>query len=829
MPDRNYQVWVYKSTSTGVSSGNVDFTFQTELAAPPTITDSVMRPLEGRSESMSWSVPIVDVNSTVMARIADSSGRMNILNRMVAIRGSLATSSGSTFMGVGRVTDVVEQPDRTFQLVAGDELTLARQTEIFSTNTTRLFPMGVHKPYGPFSPGHPAKATVYVDEVINGVRRVFLRLDETAIRNAAGVGMLQGAVSQITGDQVSSGDLADWSTVTGNFKNVRVRLFTDPSSSGKDFGIVGFGTPTDLDIDANRFDVLAWTITQIGGLGSIKDWALSNGVSVWVATKAAAGAWTHGFIHMFGHDPTPITPLHIGGRGGKHPADHAKDALTGLYSTASSVLPRLSTASIDTMRANPMVAQRFRITGPSNMLDWVSESVLAPNLLAPVPARDGSIHIKSLERPNSTGDIKFTFTESNLASHPTWRHARSEQITQIKYNYTHETSHYILHPVTVNQTLGVRFNVGDVQARGTLRPQASDLIDVTDRQDIVLHDRVTKIGKIAYTIDAEGYHTSDNAGFGVTVGVQPVTFGSHQSIIPHIKRHAPQVLYRFGDGPIRGKFTSLSTAENLDVGDWVKITLNTYPDPTNLGRGGNRIVQLVGRQQGPQGPTWDYIDGGPSLSPPSAPTLTLATSPIHPRHRLVVTVGNVPGAGGVELRLAESSTQPSSGSTKWNPSGLNITATGQFNIDWLPNNSTWFVGGVAFQNDNAFKSTLAISTKQNTAALTAPTINSFDSVRGGGTIICRYTPGHENYPTGVYLDTSTSATLTTSNLVGLTRPGARFHLIAGLDVATTYFIGLRHHDAFGGFSAFDTTKFATTGTKDTLPPLAGFVRILGDT
>jgi hypothetical protein len=151
MTDKLFRFDIYNPGSTDLTTGNIDYTLETELAEAPTVLGPIVRPLQGRSEARPWTVSVVDQSTAVTSRLADSSGRMDTLGRLARLRESRAGAAFAN-VGVGRIADVFLEDVGAYRFTVEDEGFLSRRATIFtkSTNTTVFYPAGPLNQYGPW-------------------------------------------------------------------------------------------------------------------------------------------------------------------------------------------------------------------------------------------------------------------------------------------------------------------------------------------------------------------------------------------------------------------------------------------------------------------------------------------------------------------------------------------------------------------------------------------------------------------------------------------------------------------------------------------------------
>lgn len=779
----DYRFRIYNAGATGLSTANVDFTLDgSRLAAPIHVRAPTVLPGRGRSEAQPWDVMIADMGSTFTSQLADSSGRLNLLGR-IGLAQTNRDGAGWTNLGAGRLTDIyLDDSVAAYRVVVEDERTLEGTALIFNTtNTTRLFPGGPHTQYGGW--GGPNKGNVEVSGrgteagTTNMWRVTFFRAFPP-ISNAAR--------EAIKNDLISNPAL----TTKGNFTHARLRI------GNTDYPIVGA-------LDVSSTNPSGWSRPSENFTGSIDSWG-DQLVRVWVAASSnqltAVTEYSSAFLHMFTAPPSAATPLHIGGGGGQHPMQILKNILDGTYSSTETPKVRYSTAALSTgstgLMGQPMPLVRFRITGPAVLREWVEDYLYAPFMVAPTIARDGTIVPVSLKLPNSTAAIATTLTGANLRDpHPSWSHPRRDAVTVLNVEYEHE----------------------QFSADG-----AADHIEGVPKTFEVLHDRVSMLGRKTLTLKAHGLHTG--AGSPNQVDGQQVTNTvDFKRYVAFIQR---DFFDRFGDGPIMGTLHGMESGSSaITPGKFVKVNLETYPNPANAARGGTRIVQVLGRGDTPLGPEFPYLDAGPNLQQVTNPTIALTTSAADPHHSVVATIGTVPAGGSFNLELAHSSALPAASNQLWQSWETTGRTSGAYRIGRRPSNTkVW--ARVQATKPNRIRSDWVNSTGKTTLKITGPTGFAGSSI-SAGTVLGTWSIGDPAYDVSVHADTSTSAALSTANRITMMAAGSKRYRFEGLDSTTKYLLGVRHVDPYGGVSTGSYAAVTTTVATRTSPSMLGISVLRG--
>lgn len=795
MANKNFRLLVATPGATATpASSDADYILDTQLAEAPSVLGPIVRPLQGRTEARPWSVTAVDQSTFITSRLADSSGRMDTLGRIAAVQTQSEGGAWSN-LGVGRISDVFLEDVAAYRFTMEDERILERRATIFNTtNTTRLFPGGPHVNYGVFQP--PIKGSGIIGGEFGEYRAFVFDNNYPYMPNAV--------IDTIGNDAVPNPIVSTGSTV-GNFDNVRL---TVGASTYEVLTFTGEGVSTDAGAIPSPDLVTGIEVVAKNGISYV----------IWAATTAFAlgDSFSSAFLHMMGAPPSPVTPLHIGGSDGIPPATMVQNVLEGDYSSSGTLLPRLSTAAIDTLLLEPIAPVRFRVTKSANMAQFLEDQVYPQAGMVPFVDSSGVITPKSVWMPPSSSGVTFEFTKTNLAEPPEWAHTIRELVTAIKFTYPSEreaagdTFREVLAP-----------GVGLVTLGGFLTPdvQGADLIRVDEQEGTVRNDRYPTLGPYEITIPLNGYPQQPSFADWIDTAVSNLG-GAPRHAKKLIDRIKSEVFARYGDGPIQGSMVAMSTAEGVEPGDFVKLTLETYPNPKTGTRSGTRVVQILSRDLTPAGPNFTYLDAGPSLSAFTAPTVALSTVAADPKHSLTVTVSGLSSqssAAEFQLQMANHTSAPASASTLWLEQPTTANSSGAYRISQLPSNSTFQARARIIQPDQsrAYKSAWAVAgADKATAAISAP---SGIGVTAGG--VMSWTVGDAFEPTDIHVDTSSSATAGSSNRVARLRIGGgdRFQIEA-LSSGDSYMAGVRHSDRYGGFSAADSTTF-TAGALPTAPSM----------
>ena len=717
MSNVEYQYRIYTSDGSTIA-----YTFgSSQLASvPQNVGAQVIRFTEGRTETVPWTVDAVDLSSGVTNALADSSGRMTLLSRLADFRRRIDSTetTGWETLGVARIADIpLNQDVASYQFLNEDERMIERGSQIWTGGKTDVFllPPARVDNYGRF-PGQRISAfglNIWIQQDPYYYRVRFPFTYEN---------MPQDVVDAITGDveihtpyvtSLTSTGGVTGSTV-GNFNNLRMRIVQIVASTGYPFT----GTPVLTNVTAD-FEVLTFigapTINLAVGLlfsnlphdpvQPFRD-RLAQPVELAIPLaapgtsmlSAVGNGWLTGFAYFPDAPAAQGNPYFIGSSDGEHLADTLSDIYDGTYGGQA---VRYSTAAMDDLRADrSLPLLRWIITEPANMAEWTQEHIYRPFNIVPFVDAEGRVAPKSVRLPNpqtiSTGSL-FEFSASNLVEHPTWLHTTRDIITVLRFHYISEQS---LHrgPVAMINEGAAWFRLQD-DKRNIYGIVRSD--QVIEKR----HDRVAQFGERVLDIRLDGIHDAETAE-------------RQANLI------AREFFDRFGDGSIQGTLTALSTGETVEGGDFATVTLDTFPNPQQQGRGGTRIVQIMSRSYLPgRGVECEWLDAGPNLGVLTTPTVSLAVSTSDPYHAIIATVGTVPTGGSLLVQLAESTANsaPSTDSELWRTILSTVSSSGTYALTQV-NSGSYQWGRVRAAAPNRIRSAWGYSSAYATmTALAGPT------------------------------------------------------------------------------------------------------------
>lgn len=815
MSQIRYKVNVFSS---GVQSttGAVAFTLQTsQLRAAPTLGGQLVRAALGRVESQPWKLKVVDAGNALTAHLANTSGRLNLLGRLVQFQSSLDSTGTYTNLTVGRLTDVsLDIKDQTYDVTVNDERFLERDLLIFSrSNTATVLPRGTVSGFMNLSnPLQPTLNRWFVPNINNKI--VFVTY--TGIYpgyNPLSVLAGAGFMFQTVIDDIKPNPIVPNNAMTaGNFQTLRFHNIGD----GNDYEVAGFQNPNfSLAGIININDPLTWLL----GLSDGENTPVSM-LLVWPNAQPAALTSLQGYLYLPGHISSNDLPLHIGGITGLHPGKVARNCYDGIYNPPGSTTIKLrySTAAFDAWQKDPSYGRVwFRITAPQSMATFLEQRIYGPYGMLPLINTSGQISPKRAWPPSSSSvpSILPTITSTNILAgkHPTFEHGSREAITAIRARYDY---------------YGFQL---DKDYHRTYTNSADGFTALT-HETTRLSDRVTNLGRqeAVYSFGAiYGAAQLPIPNFRFNSSQLLPNAGYAETVTSALAQH---VFARFADGPLYVNVQCLrsidsSTHGTVQPGDYVKLNLATWPNPITNTRGGNRILQVLQRGDTPTGPTFRLLDYGATGAVLAVPGLALAatTNGDSSRHSFKLTVSSVPAGAkwhaSVAMTTSTGGSVPASSSPAWKWLGAGTTASLTLNVGQRPSNTKHFVKVRSIKTQKVL-SAWSSAPSRITSKIPGPT-NLTTAAKTRGTVTVKWTNGSSLYASEIMIDTSTASALGSSDRVDSVPPGTTRYLLEGLANAGKHKIGVRHDDPWGGFSTMATAIISGTSAlaRTTSPAVRG--------
>lgn len=782
-----FRVRIATAGATAVD-GNVDFTLQATLKEAPSTGGQTVRPLVGRTESAPWTVEVVDTDGGFTAQLAGADGRLDVIGRLLDVQVSTNAGGAWTTLTTGRLGDLDQEPDVViYRLGVQDERLVERTSLIWNKgNTVSLYPPGTIVGYGqnagfgqfPIAPGRRWTVVAVASGNRVGLQPSAPAPSETIILEIP-IGNSPNLADYIAGDLRAD---ALPLRVGGNFQHL---VFRD--DTGTDHPIVTFDT---LTVQGGLVKRPAPTFVE--GLREGKD---LRELVTWVewAGGPALDSVILGLLRPKDYEASDLLPIHVDGGGfgifqgsaGKHPFQLVKEIYDGQHSADGRVV-RYDATALQALIDDPVFGVGWwRLTSVENMADWLEDNIYGPYGVVPFIDEQGRVAPRKMHLPQAIDPTTlFEFTAANCVEPPAWYVRGREVATVVRAIWLDE-----------------RIPIGEGLVGGF------DRLMTVPREVKKKHDRWAQVGEFVQTFQVTGLHLVDDA---VTGGVTRM-----------LERLAKETFDRYGDAPQYGGAKGLSTTASVKQGDFVRVTVATYPNPAILARGGTRIAQVVNKIVEPDGIRFEWLDAGPYLQPVAAPALALALNAGNGKHAVDVTISGLAVGDGYEIQVAQSVGAPSATSNLWR-AAHNVDAAGATSevvtIQPFPSGkSLWFRA----LRKNPLKIRSAWSTSQNitTTALSAATGLAVAVLSASDADPTWTVPaGSADYGVAVLLDTGSSQPTT---VVGQLRPGSTFFPLRGLVVSTTYAVGVQFYDKYGGVSPITWTTFATSATVQTCPDLIG--------
>lgn len=748
--------------------------------------------LRGRTQSRPWDVEINDDGDFFSGIIADAGGRMAIEGRLCDLRRNV-DGAGFAVVGTGRIGDVVDHVSH-YTVNVQDERWKERTTRVFTQQNVApgsgsssqytgcvLFPVGLLDDYGRFQPRNALGGLANVTSTHGNL--AFLQLEFTAEWN--------DALQQLVEDDVKSNARVDDDSTSGNFTHLLANI------DGTDYEVTTFdsllgsssaGAATAPGVSLRPAQTIVADLDAFGGVAS--------GLWVYEPTPAleTGSSDVRVYLYMPTAEPNEFMPLHAGGKVGIPPFELLRDA----YNEAGIVF---STSAMQTLIDDPDFGVGWwRITEPQVVGPWAEDHIYGPYGVVPLKNSTGAVVPTKVHLPQDVASTDlFEFTKANTARQPTWQHSARDRVTAIRYEYKHE---------------------GRIAGRPTGQDWPADLIKESIRSIERTHDRLDAGQALRKEIVYKLYGVHDNTH--VLPNTVPFSGAPLWSLDRFVDAMARERFERFGDAPIRGDLVGLSTTESVTEGDFVRVTLETFPAPATQGRGATRIVQTLSRVDTPAGPEFEWLDAGPSLSALVAPTLTVAPATSDPKHTIVATVsGSSSTSVGYQLQWALSTVSTGPSSTQWYDWAGQGDSTGTNTIRPLPSGrQIW--ARARNTEQLRIRSAWSAAADTTTEALDPPTNLASTGTVGNKTSLT-WNIGSSQSPDYWLEVLISSGACPSTSLTGLVRlvPGSEQTQLSGLAQDSTFCFGIRHFDDFGGFSAADTVQVETSTTPAVAPAMAG--------
>lgn len=295
--------------------------------------------------------------------------------------------------------------------------------------------------------------------------------------------------------------------------------------------------------------------------------------------------------------------------------------------------------------------------------------------------------------------------------------------------------------------------------------------------------------------------------------------GAH--ILSWLSGVADEIFDRWGRGIIGGEFQCLHNVTAL-IGQ--ELLANLPHMPVNNARGGNRIIQIVGRTETPSGPNIKWLDAGSSSAPGVVPTFTLAANATDGRKFVDVAITNGGAITAISGRIrvwVATGAGPASGSGSLtvliDPAVDDLTFT-------LPGFDAGTHVWVQMQTVVTGQRPGALSAFQsvNLTDLTPPTSLAVSAQDAGDPSkrMLTWVVGTNGADIPVEVALRLTAETTAANrVVAVLPPGSTQYELTGLDAANRT-ASVRHIESppYAGASSYATVAVNTSGAAATLDP-----------
>lgn len=733
---RVYQFRIYNAAGAGV-----EYTFSDDdIPDVPSFGWSTPRPLEGDVENISSVVRVVDTSEQITAILADAGGRAVLLGRIGEIRVNEAGGGLATVMK-GRLTGIFMSGGvASYDFHISNERWL-EQAEVFdSGSTTQIMPPGIVAAWENIP--ETRKVRVEVAAVVDANRLTFEVLNDPGLLGSRIVNWLDS-------------DIQRQSPSTGNF------LYTRFRASGADRELIAFGFADNASATSAEDPLGTMRAVIEGGQ------ALAPNIFTvyWPGHGLVAGnELADTYIYAPGAPADDDVPIHIGGTTGQDPFDWIKDQYDAIgirYETAAFTAWNAVT-NVDGLISNPLIPPIFIRAVKPEKLRALVRKICRHFGIVPFVNSSGEVAPRFVTMPHDLTPGGLTEVTAAIASlpHPTWGQQASNMVTVVRPTY----SQYRL---VREREVRDNSDVAPDRISHVIRP----ILDIN-------HDRLSELESHVYEMDLSFINS----------------FPLANNLAVQMSR---EIFDRYGDGAIEGQVEVLSGGSTIEPGEFIRLTVSSYPNMATQARGGTRIVQAMGREQFITR-TLGYLDAGPNSQPLTAPGVAIAQTAGDTHHSVDVTISGLTAGARYQLQLKISEYRTVS------EGDANEVVT----LTEIPSGTQVFARARETKA-NTIRSEWSAPDDVTTAALAAPTnlaVGSLAGDRGTAT----WTNNETAYHIEVLLD---------GVQVAILEPGTTSYVLTGLTASTNYNTPgaqVRYLDRYGGVSPADTDAFLTTAVNTTL-------------
>jgi len=391
-----------------------------------------------------------------------------------------------------------------------------------------------------------------------------------------------------------------------------IAVITDPTSTDVWRGSIrGFLTPKFVNLPAGSFG--ASTPSQLATTSLYVTFDPIN-----VSGSSPTPSLTVGKVYRIravSREVSPDAPLYLD----LHPADIAAKlySIINIPYLGDTNNPSTATGSLTWVKQQlgPTLRLAARITEPQLMADFMEKALFGPFGFA---ARTNTSGIKEFfvtRRLASSTSVAATITDADLrGDQPPAIYSLDESTAVTGFNITQR----LLTPWIQIQN-------------STEVPPADNIVEQAVPKEFLFGDTTTYSTRII-SYDLPGMVHDEG-----TFQAQPDLFGA--SVLADAQ-------WRFTRGAPIAELQVLgnSSAASLQIGDEVAVSASWYPNRNyRIGEAptvGPRAMQIVRRDETPEGPNFKLVDSGLLQQPTLSPTVTIAASGEDPRRRAAFTITN---------------------------------------------------------------------------------------------------------------------------------------------------------------------------------------------
>lgn len=442
---------------------------------------------------------------------------------------------------------------------------------------------------------------------------------------------------------------------------------------------------------------------------------------------------------------------------------------------------------------------RFRVRkGPVGAQDWLADHVWRVVGYAPATTASGELYPVSYDPPSALPSL--TFSRNNTLS-AQWSQSRTGKINRVRFETIRERAI----PLTRSDDNGKTVVELD---------RAAEPVDLIEEHlgDRIITTRDAGAKQGTFEVKAQGLRPPNN-----TDQLDKVrAFADQRTEI---------ILDRFQDGPQ----TAVIVARRQDatrgamVGDHAIVDVPWLPDLQTKKRGGTRVMLIVSKGVNPDGTyTFELLDNGPEQFV-DAPTIdTVAQNSNDRRHAVDVTVTPPGTPDRAEIQVATTlsgASTPAAGSELWRyQASISGTAQQTVTLGSQPSRRQIHVRAIG-RGPGKLPSAFVTNAGVVTAAIPQPT--NLTVTASGTQLITTWS--------GVAVTTTYGVRPMLDGADFTSRPlpaGSTRFTFTELDPQTSYTVGVRFVDDFGGDSA-TTSETATTSGVQQLAAPRGLVILQG--